>query len=334
MLFLSPSRVMIYVDNPHKKFRVKRSGLNASPLLSSLVAQNPENGWYLMSPMLSDLNADDFLPIGQYLERGEYDPNILDEGTEWVRLEKDLAGPERGAEVIRCATIYSTAQMLQLPGLQALAFRKLEALAKWEPHQPFAILCVVDLVFEKGNDDLRQYLMQYLAKHYWDLILAETVKISEMMQANKKLAWGVHGLLSKQAGAETAMEVDQEVKKENETENAKVEQEGSFLSEDTAKEDNPDKEKVLAEEAKEMKIREELQKKIGNETRVFEEGKKAAVEDEKDDGFEKGDKEIEEGISQTEQEMVMMALRESDKEATEEDLTRMMEEQSKFFEAY
>ena len=102
-----------------------------------------------MSPMLSNLNVDDFLPVGQYLERGEYDSNILDEGTEYVRLEMELIEPERGAEVVRCATIYSIAQIFELPGLQTLAFRKLKALAKLEPHQPFAILCVVDLGFEK-----------------------------------------------------------------------------------------------------------------------------------------------------------------------------------------
>ena len=297
-----------------------------------------------MSPMLSKLNADDFLPVGQYLERGEYDPNILDEGMEYVRLEMELTEPERGAEVVRCATIYSMAQMLKLPGLQTLAFRKLKALAKWEPHQPFAILGVVDLVFEKGDEDLRQHLVQYLAEHYWDLVLAETAKFSEVMKENEELAKGVHGLLSGAATSGAAMEVD-EVEKEDEYASGKVKEDESFLSDSTAKADKSDEEGPLTDEAKEKTVTDQSEKAIGEEKKVPADGKKATVEDEEEKvGGEKEAISIEkekinvdgdEGISQTEAEMIRVALRESDKEAMEEDLTKMKEDQSKFFfEAY
>lgn len=328
---------MIYVDNPHKKFRVKRSGLNASPLLKNFVVHNPENGWYVMSPMPSNLNADSFLPVGQYLERGGYDPNILDEGKEYDRLEMELTEPERGAEVVRCATIYSIAQMLELPGLQILAFRKLKALAKWEPHQPFAVLCVVDLVFEKVDEDLRQYLVQYLAGHYWDLVLAETVKLPEVMKENEELAKRVHGLSSGAATSGAAMEVD-EVKKEDENANAKVKEDESFLSDSTAKADKSDEEGPLTDEAKEKTGTDQSEKAVGEEKKVPADGEKATVEDEEEKlggeneaiNMEKENITVDgdEGISQTEAEM---ALRESGKEATEEDLRKLIDNQSKFF---
>ena len=116
-----------------------------------------------MSPMLSALGPDDFFPIGQYITHGEYDPTILDEDTAFVRLKGDLTGYERGVEVVRCGDIYNTAQMLELPGLQDLAFRKLKALEKSEPHQAFAILTVVETIFDKANEDFKKYLVQYLS---------------------------------------------------------------------------------------------------------------------------------------------------------------------------
>lgn len=164
-----------------------------------------------MSPLLSSINAQDFLPIGQYLERGEYNPNILDEGTEWVRLEEDTSHRQPGEEVVRCGTIYSLAQILELPGLQDLAFRKLKALAKQEPYQPRAILSVVERIFGTSDEDVRDYLVHYLAQKYWDIVLAEPVKVAEVMQANEDLSKGVFGLLS---GVDRLRSIDAKIEAE------------------------------------------------------------------------------------------------------------------------
>ena len=214
LIALSQSKVVIYVGNPHKRFRGNRSAIDASSLLSSLAIYHPEDGWYVMSPMLSNLDPNDFYPVGQYLERGEYDPNLLDENTEWVRFERELTSYARSQEVVRCGTIYLIAQRLELPGLQALAFRKLKVLAKHESYQPLAILCVIEVVFASGKEDLRQYLVHYLADNYWDIVLAETKKAAEVMQKNDELAKGVFGLLCGFAGFEWA---DDKIEEEQET---------------------------------------------------------------------------------------------------------------------
>lgn len=152
-----------------------------------------------MSPVLSSLDPDDFSPVGQYLERGEYNPNILDEGTEWVRLEDDMTHQQHSQEIFRCGTIYLLAQTLNILGLKDLALRKLKALAKQQPGHPLAILCVVDAVFESGDEDLRDFLVQYLADNYWTVVLAEPKKFAELMQADDKLSGGIFGLLSGKA---------------------------------------------------------------------------------------------------------------------------------------
>lgn len=173
-----------------------------------------------MSPLLSSLDSHDFLPVGQYLERGEYNPNILDEGTEWVRLEDDVTHEQHSMEVVRCGTIYSLAQTLELPGLQDLAFRKLKALGKQEPYHPLAILCVVEVVFENGDENLCDYLVHYLADNYWGIVLAEAKKIAEVMQANSELSKGVFGLLGGICPfkwTDAKIEDEQQVKNESKT---------------------------------------------------------------------------------------------------------------------
>ena len=241
-----------------------------------------------MSPMLSTLKPGDFLPVGQYLERGEYDPNLLDEGTDWVRFERDLTESARGQEVVRCGTIYSTAQQLQLPKLQDLAFRKLRVLAKNRLHQPFAILCVIKSTFANGKEDLRQYLVHYLADNYWDIVIAETRKIAEVMQDDEDLARGVFGLLGGFDGSELA--------------NAQVEEEHHVKAE-------------ITEEMRAGPLSPESSQKKSPLT----EGKGVLVDA---------------GMSETEQKAFEAVMRDSDKAATEEEMTRAMREQSLFLQPY
>ena len=190
--------VIIYVDNPHKKFKVHRKGLDASPLLSKQLAHHPENGWYIMSPTLSSLDANDFQPVGEYIDRREYHPNILDDGTAHVRLEGDLSPDMLRDQVVRCGTVYQVALLLEMPGLQDLAFRKLKALAPH--HHPREILTVIELLFDGGGLEVCQYLIEHVAEHYYALVLAETEKLVQVMRANEGLAKKVFGILSRDDG--------------------------------------------------------------------------------------------------------------------------------------
>ena len=284
----SQTKVIIYVGNPNKGFRCKRSAIDASPLLSSLVVLDPSSGYYVMSPMLSLMKPDDFLPVGQYLERNEYDPNLLDEGTEWVRFERNFTEIARGQEVVRCGTIYSSAQQFGLPKLQDLAFRKLKALAKNEAYQPHAILCVIESTFASGKEDLRQYLVHYLAENYWDVVLAETGKAAKVMQGDKDLAKSVFGLLGGFVGFDLT---DAQIKVEYHT---KTE---------------------MPEETKTVPMSPEFFETTPRLTR----GREANVDM---------------GLGDTEQEAFQAVLQDSERTATEEEMTRIMEEESAYLKPY
>ena len=167
-----------------------------------------------MAPILSQRNKIDFFPVGQYLERGEYDPNILDEGTDWVRLVTNVSGQDAGKEVIRCATIYDIAGKLEIAGLHDLVFRKLKALAKNEPHQPSAILCAVDIVFKNARPNMRQYLVEYLAEQFWNLMTEESQHLAGVMKGDDELRKKVCGLLAGPPEIEVKNEAEEKMKEE------------------------------------------------------------------------------------------------------------------------
>ena len=248
--------VIIYVDNPHKRFPVKRTGLDASPLLSKLVTYHPENGWYIMSPMLSSLAANDFKPIGEYIDRGEYRPNILDDGTVHVRLEGDLNPEMLRVEVVRCGIIYQIAEILEMPGLQDLAFRKLKALQPY--HQPLEILTVIELLYDIGSPELRQYLTQHVADGFWNLVRAEHGKMEEVMRANEELARGVFWkMCGKDGEIKTVKEegqghIDDPDEKGEEVEEAKIEARADGLGEGKVTEEETSIE-IEEQTGKEMK---------------------------------------------------------------------------------
>ena len=311
----SSNAVSIYVGNPHEIFKVQRSGLDASPLLSSLLRYRPEDGGYIMSPMLSLLKADDFRPIGEYIERREYDPNIVNDGTVHVRLEGGLDPEMLGYQIVRCGTIYELAKKLEMPGLQDLAFRKLKAL---EPHfEPLQILTVVEVLFDIGSPGIRQYLTQYIANHFYSLVLAETEKIVEIM-GTEDLAKGVFEILS---GREN------EIKKEN----VKEEEKAGVEDETKGGEDASEPSKDLDETRK----REEADETIpGAKLDDASNGGSMVEENNGGRGSQPNQNEDSDAAaSQRERDMIRVAIRRSDEEQTKKNWASVRE-RSDLFEAF
>ena len=320
--------VIIYVDNPHKRFKVQRSRLDASPPLAKLLTHHPENGWYIMSPLLSSIDANDFRPVGEYIDRREYHPNILDDGTVHVRLEGDLSPENIRQEVLRCGTIYQLAQMLEMPGLQHLVFRKLKALARTPLKE---ILVVVELVFQVGGPEIREFLTRHVAEHYWDLVLVETERMVEVMSANEELAKGVFGILSGQ---------DDKVKMEGVVKKEKEEGKEEALAEN--KEAAKDEEGKRAETNDQAKSRQSLCNPDSNSdttcaiplARTTTTTEAASTEAANTHENRPGN---EAELSQAEEEMVKMALLRSEGEKTEEeddDWVNLVQKQSDLFEAF
>ena len=179
---------MIYIGNPHKEFTINKAGIDDSPLLARLMSFDDKIGFYVMAPVLSSLSPLDFEPVAQYLDRGDYHPDLLNRDTKSPSLEDIDSFDDRAYQLLRCGTIYSIAHKVELPELQSLAIRKLKVL---QPYPAFEFLKVVGMIMHNGKSDvegLRPFVVQYLAEHYSELVKEETQKMIEITDGNARLA--------------------------------------------------------------------------------------------------------------------------------------------------
>ena len=311
--------------------------------------------------MLSSIDANDFQPIGEYIDRREYHPNILDDGTVHVRLEGDLTPEMLRYQIVRCGTVYQIAKMLEMPGLQDLAFRKLKALA---PHyRPLEVLTVIESLFEICGAEMRRYLVEQVAGSYWSFVLAETEKVVEVMSGNEELARGVFGLLS---GVDDEVKMEETVKEEVPPENKygrKTGEEGKLgeltneegkpkHSTGEAEPDNVDRNARCGSVNDEEDVPPANTATNADTDSSFHEDKPNHEEEEEEE------EEGEEDLSQAEKDMLRMALRHSDDDedeestlqgrglgyaagenedkttAEEEDWVQLVRKQSELFEAF
>ncbi|KAL8716369.1 MAG: hypothetical protein Q9220_000276 [cf. Caloplaca sp. 1 TL-2023] len=214
---IDPNKVKIYVGNPHVVFTIQRSGLQASPVLDSLVIQNAKNGCYVMAPWLSSISGEDFGPVAEFLDHGDYHPHIAGVSSNRVRLAVINNEEERREEILKCAVVFTIAQKLEIPTLQALATSKLETL---QPYPAREFLALTGLAFGMGLDGqdrldnlvveyfstkhfhepsilhpaiellsiVSWYINESLQDHFWNILDAEKEKFSQIMRANIRLA--------------------------------------------------------------------------------------------------------------------------------------------------
>ena len=197
----SDGKAKVYVGNPHEVLIVKRDGLEQSALLRGLLTHSSREGWYVMAPLLSGISAHDFKPVADFIDHGEYRPNLLDDATEYVRLENITNEQQRANEILRCGVVYSLAEMIELPNLQRLAFRKLRALGSSfaAPFPSFELLSVVQLVFNDTAPkdwEMHSFFVNYIAEHFWNIMEADPLRFAEIMKENEHLSRSVFSKLA------------------------------------------------------------------------------------------------------------------------------------------
>ncbi|KAL8954123.1 MAG: hypothetical protein Q9222_000005 [Ikaeria aurantiellina] len=160
---IDPDKVKVYVGNPHVVFTIRRSGLQASPVLDNLVIHNATNGCYVMAPWLSSISGDDFGSVAEFLDRGDYHPHIVGAHSDKVHLAGITSDEERREEILKCAVVFAIAQKLEISTLQALAASKLELL---QPYPAREFLALSGLAFGMGlagQDRLDKLVVDYFS---------------------------------------------------------------------------------------------------------------------------------------------------------------------------
>ena len=167
-----------------------------------------------MDPVLSKINSVDFAAVAEYLERGEYTPNLMNGDTAYAYLENTATDDEIRVETLRCGIVYCIGAKLDLLDLQLLAGKKLRALGPHLRSSIDEILGVVNLIFEhgdaEGDDKIREWIIAQLAQRFSEFMRAETEKFLELLEGQKLLAEGVFGLLSGLRATEEEREGNEE----------------------------------------------------------------------------------------------------------------------------
>lgn len=223
--------VRVYVGNPHQNFVVKRAGLEESVVLRGMVKYQ-DNEAYVMSPVLSELQAPDFTSVAEYLDHAEYKPNLLDEGTDYARLEGVETAPQHFEAICQCGSLYTMADKLDLPGLKDLTVRKFRALV---PYTAEAFILMAKLFYCFGcpsDDGLHEFMVTYATDHFYELLEAEAVSFVELLKRHPSLAKAVFRTLGG---------VDMK-----EQEKAKKEEEEEDEGQEERKEEHDDKRRTVA----------------------------------------------------------------------------------------
>lgn len=192
---ISPDMVKVYVGNPHRIFHINCQSLKESNLLFQSMKRDSD-GWYLMNPRLSDIDVNEFSSVAEYLDHLEFKPNLLDEGTNFARLENISSQPQRSETIVQCGVLYNLAKKLELAGLQSLCFRKFKALGTLPPRELLLVLRLVFLTDPLTTEPAHDYLIDYVADHYYQVWKAESTGLLGVLMEHPQLAKAVHRRLA------------------------------------------------------------------------------------------------------------------------------------------
>ena len=242
---LSVDHVKVYVGNPQKIFIVKKESLEQSALLMHLIREC-EGECNIMSPLLSDIDPDDFVAVVEFLDHYEYKPNLLDEGTDYARLERVDTPQQRSATIIQCAVLYGIGDRLMLPYLSELAIRKFKALA---PYIPDDLLIITRTFYNSArpvDETLHVFFVDYIADHFYELWETESEIFRMMLQEQKELARDVFARKGKGARLNEPVKAEEkkeeinegEVKEWSEAQSEKEKEEGEDEGRDEEGEDD------------------------------------------------------------------------------------------------
>ena len=180
-------------------------------MLFGLVSHHRAESSYIMSPLLSSINSEDFKPIAEFLDHSEYRPSLLDDGTPRARLENITTDAQRAEELHLSGIRYCHAQQLELTDLQLLIFRKVKVLG----HYPaFELLSAVHMFYREGppdNEEMHEFFVSHLADHFYELLLEDMARFVEMLQGHPELARCIHERLGMGGGVKEESKMEEDV---------------------------------------------------------------------------------------------------------------------------
>ena len=148
--------VKVYIGMQNKTFMISETAIAQSPVLPTLTTKEPGEPPYIMNPILTKIDANDFSAVAQFFDKSEFkplfipgpfDPETPVQGT--GGLEGMTTSQQDADQILRLGRLYALAHKLKLPQMQALIRKKLIAgfpnPRGWESR---AMLSMVGQVFQ------------------------------------------------------------------------------------------------------------------------------------------------------------------------------------------
>ncbi|KIW65463.1 hypothetical protein PV04_07721 [Phialophora macrospora] len=147
-------KVIIYVGSNNATYEVGLDDLEKSPVLKALVNTTGAQTPFIMHPQLTEISANHFDSIYEFLLPQEYMPGLVDNLPGQNILPKRLDGCTSPGhyqnEALRGAHLYVIAKSLGMKSMQDLVFRKITQ----AQHYPYGIECLLGvamIVFSRAE---------------------------------------------------------------------------------------------------------------------------------------------------------------------------------------
>lgn len=117
------NRIKIYIGKRQRQIFAQREEIAKSPILTSFIVDDAQQGAFIMRPQLLNTNPADFDAVLQFIHTSTFEPLVVGkEGDK--RFEKAYSNDDYGKELIRLGKIYVIAQMFQVQGLEDAIYDK------------------------------------------------------------------------------------------------------------------------------------------------------------------------------------------------------------------
>lgn len=160
---------------------MKKTTLSKYHYLEGLIRSEPGLHSHIKLYEQSDITADEFTRVNEYLTTGDFAPSLIERGND--QIEGVVLDEDKVAAAETISIVYITASMLQLEDLQSLCVRKLQAM------QPLgmqalrvAMMCEERAQQGDAKSELRQWLLHCVAERFFVFWETEYIMMRGLMK--------------------------------------------------------------------------------------------------------------------------------------------------------
>ena len=181
----------VFVGTEYTPFTTSRVAIGKCDFLSSHETYTEELGSHINLYDLTDIQADRFRPIGEYLKRIDFEP-LFAKAIVTDRFENTIFLPDQAATAAQqIALTYHTAAKIRFENVQKICLRKLRLLDMLTPN---ALLLIAAIVHKADKNSfeveamVREWLAEQMAKQFWKTVQSEYMTLSRVMREDVQLS--------------------------------------------------------------------------------------------------------------------------------------------------